>query len=268
MDLLKEGARDFATTIDKGHANLGGTATPLLDEIAIEGVTEIATFGLGIGAKMGFRMGAKMGVKIGLEMAETGFDTARKIDDKTADAIAKALNSIENADELPLVRGVDNADGVPLEKVVGEAQKSVAVSKKITVTGTSQDVSQIRSLLHQDDSLVRFGAKVKPLRGVTDVISHADEMGFQGVVGRELVEVSPVDLAAYLQLHGKADGPIRLIACSAGKYDAGAASQVARHLGVRVRAATDVVDVLEDGSMVIRNNGRWRWFGPDGNPLD
>jgi hypothetical protein len=145
---------------------------------------------------------------------------------------------------------------------------SVGVSKEITVTGVSQDVSQVRSLLHHNDSLVQFGAKVNPIRGVTDVISHADEIGFQGVVGRELVGLSPADLAAYLQLHGRANGPIRLIACSAGKLDDGAASQVARNLGVRVCASNDIIDVLEDGTMIIRNGGRWRWFGPDGNQLD
>jgi len=142
------------------------------------------------------------------------------------------------------------------------------VKRKLIDNGTTQDVGRIRSLLHPNDSLNKYREKIKPEPGEACEVVHADELGFQGVVGSKLVAMSPVDLAEYLKLKGVANRPIRLVACAAGKLDNGAASQVAKHLGVQVVAPTDIVDVFEDGSIAIRNNGRWRTFGPDGKPLD
>ncbi len=108
-------ARDQALTLNAGHAQLGVTGTPFMDEVAIEAPTSLLSAGL---PKM-LGMGARVSKKISEEGIELVLDTARRLDDEAIEAASKARQVL------------DNSDGIPLHKLINDAPD--------VATGTSKE---------------------------------------------------------------------------------------------------------------------------------
>ena len=128
--------------------------------------------------------------------------------------------------------------------------------------------ASLRYVNNQDD-LYRNAAKIEPIDGYEDIVSHGDPVGFvfKDIDGNER-EVSVADFVDMLsenpEYHG---GDIRLIACESGADGSVVAQGIADRLGVNVMAPSDIVWVNEDGSMTIgkkpnQNTGEWRVFKP------
>ncbi|MBX6750749.1 MAG: hypothetical protein IRY85_13940 [Micromonosporaceae bacterium] len=113
-----------------------------------------------------------------------------------------------------------------------------------------------------------MAAELEGVPGFTDVIIHGNPYSFGSENGPD---VTPADLAdvvrATPQLVGR---PLRLLSCSAGRLDDGAAQQLADEIGQPVMAATDIVHLVGRPGrvrMVVgpnewTNTGEWRVFYP------
>jgi hypothetical protein len=102
VEFVQSLARDKAIELNRGHAGLGVSGTPVMDEVAFEAPTSLLSAGL---PKM-LGMGARVSKKISEEGIELVLDTARRLDDEAIEAIWRAGKTL------------DNADGIPLEKVL------------------------------------------------------------------------------------------------------------------------------------------------------
>ena len=104
-EFLQSLARDKAIELNRGHAGLGVSGTPFMDEVAIEAPTSLLSFGL---PKM-LGMGARVSKKISKEGIELVLDAARRVDDEAIEAAAKARPVLDNYDDIPLDKMVDEA---------------------------------------------------------------------------------------------------------------------------------------------------------------
>ena len=99
---------------------------------------------------------------------------------------------------------------------------------------------------------------VDPLDGYQDIACHADAHGFAAQdpeTGELLEDLSPKELAYRIMDSGKYNGgPIRLLACSSGAVENGAAQQLADLLKVPVLAPMDTLFTSMDGYMAVASN--------------
>ena len=114
--------------------------------------------------------------------------------------------------------------------------------------------------LNPNEKLFRYAPKVKKLKGFEDFTCHATPDVFQiDLVGEgnpaDFIDLSPEEYAERIKnSKGYHGGDIRIISCSAGAKDDGAAQRLADALGVRVLAPTETVNMDEDGLMFLSDN--------------
>jgi hypothetical protein len=121
----------------------------------------------------------------------------------------------------------------------------------------------------EDERLALAASRLKPEPGMMDVVVHADGNTFKVLEGGAWKDMSPEQLAAKLKAAGHTDQSIRLVACNSGGAD-GAASRLAKELGVEVKAPTDTAFIHVDGSVTVgpspdTPSGGWSRNTPDGN---
>lgn len=108
------------------------------------------------------------------------------------------------------------------------------------------------------DQFFRNLETVEPLQGYQDVACHADAYGFaaQDPETEELLQdISVKELAYQIMDSGKyAGGPIRLLACSSGAVEDGAAQQLADLIQKPVLAPMDTLFTSPDGYMAVAAN--------------
>jgi len=78
----------------------------------------------------------------------------------------------------------------------------------------------------------------------------------------KVVNINHRSLANYMKSLGYKKGSVRLISCKSGVFPDAIAKHLANKLGVSVKAPTDLITVLSNGSYFIHNSGRWRDFTP------
>jgi hypothetical protein len=117
-------ARDKAIELNRGHAGLGVSGTPVMDEVAFEAPTSLLSAGL---PKM-LGMGARVSKKISEEGIELVLDTARRLDDEAIEAIWRAGETLDNADGIPLEKVLDVVPNSGLGEPVLFGQRRVGPS--------------------------------------------------------------------------------------------------------------------------------------------
>lgn len=116
--------------------------------------------------------------------------------------------------------------------------------------------------LNNQTALYRNVENMEPLPGFEDVAIHSDGWSFSytdanGDDSRRSGEtdVSAKELADMLRENPNYNGgDIRLVACSAGRFEEGAAQQLADELGVNVLAPDKDVFVYPDGKVILAQN--------------
>jgi hypothetical protein len=155
----------------------------------------------------------------------------------------------------------------------------------LAVTGGSRILTTIRGLLRNmsqfasgarsafmvaDDRFLAFSAKALPESGFHDVVIHGTALDF-GAAPAAWTHGLNYDhrvLAALLKRDPcYPGGPIRLLACDAGKLPNGAAQNLANKLGVDVLAPTGRLWAFQDGRLTIGSipgvsTGRFELFRP------
>jgi WXG100 family type VII secretion target len=130
-----------------------------------------------------------------------------------------------------------------------------------------------------DPWLARSVSLVPPEDGAAVVFLHGSPTAVIAA-GRQL---GPQELAALVRADPRLAGrPVRLFACETGRLDDGFAHQLARELGMRVHAPTELAWLGPSGEisttsgrlvgdawvLTVPHDGRWRTFRPDGTVLD
>jgi hypothetical protein len=111
------------------------------------------------------------------------------------------------------------------------------------------------------DVMGNHAGRITPIEGYVDVAVHGSPTSFATSPGGP--ELTPGRLADLLSEHPRySSDPIRLISCSSGATDCGAAAQLADALDVPVMAPDSTLWVYPDGSLVV-GEGVWRGFGLD-----
>lgn len=129
------------------------------------------------------------------------------------------------------------------------------------------------------EDLYSYALKIKPEEGYTDIVSHGDEYSliFKDGNGKES-NVSAEEFCNILDEAGiYKGGDIRLIACSTGAKNGIVPRYMAKRYGVNVKAPTETVNVLSDGSIILANDdndakmgietGEWALFNAEGRIL-
>ena len=123
------------------------------------------------------------------------------------------------------------------------------------------------------DTIATAAAKVAPEPGYFDVAVHGDPNNFYVLHNGSWVPVKPNSLRKWLLKQPGYHGQnIRLISCEAGAAGDGVAQAMANGLGVDVKAPTETLWVLDDGSIVIGadphqpSTGKWQDFSPRKQP--
>lgn len=132
-------------------------------------------------------------------------------------------------------------------------------NSKNGIYNTSGDVESLslRFMSNRDMTYKNLHA-VPPLDGYEDIACHADPMKFGFVdptSGKTVQEVGASFFARRVRESGKYNGgPIRLIACEAGRRDDGLAQEFANIMGVKVLAPTKIVFTNSQGYMVLADD--------------
>lgn len=111
--------------------------------------------------------------------------------------------------------------------------------------------------LNRSTDLYKYMEKVKPIEGYEDVAIHSDGISFsyRDADDKKETDVSVAEFAEFIRENPNWEkGPIRLLACSAGRYPEGAAQQLADILGVDVLAPNVDINVLRDGTIVLSDD--------------
>jgi hypothetical protein len=120
----------------------------------------------------------------------------------------------------------------------------------------------------EDAKLALAAQRIRPEAGVFDVVVHGDGSKLLVLEGGAWKELSPAELAEHLKAGGFEGGSVRLVSCGTGQAD-GAASKLAKELGVEVKAPTDTVWIHPDGTLTVgptpdTSSGGWSRSTPDG----
>jgi RHS repeat-associated protein len=162
-------------------------------------------------------------------------------------------------ERLPVVAGGSQAaDAVPAP-ASAEAPSSSAAAGQAVPAGTR--------LIGKGDPVKRAVDWVKPQEGLHDVLVHGTPTSFQVLHNGKVVTLDQRSLATFISKSGHKGGDVRLLSCSTGACDAGAAQNLANKLGVNVTAPTDTLWIHRDGTLTIGptadvNTGTWRVFTP------
>jgi len=171
---------------------------------------------------------------------------------------------------------VRDANGIPVFKsgLVFDVDNARVVDRYDLVSASFNFMSKF------DICYKKFNL-VQPEEGYTDYAVHCDGYSFNrfGPDVNDSQPISPKELAVFIKSDIKYDGgPIRLLACSAGKKQYGAAKMLANILGVKVKAPIDDLFVDEFGNMAVAStkeeardilrkqlstSDRWKVFDPD-----
>jgi RHS repeat-associated protein len=154
--------------------------------------------------------------------------------------------------------GGTSAEVRTVEATAEAAPKAVAAEEAVPA-GTR--------LVGRGDPLKRAADWVKPQQGAHDVLVHGTPESFQVLHNGKVVTIDQRSLATFMKKSGYSGGDVRLLSCSTGACDAGAAQNLANKLGAKVTAPTDTLWIHRDGTLTIGpnpsvNTGTWRTFAP------
>jgi RHS repeat-associated protein len=120
-----------------------------------------------------------------------------------------------------------------------------------------------------DPQITKSAGNVKTAPGTIDVLVHGSPDKFWVHRAKDdWVALSHRDLATFMKKNGwKPGSPVRLLSCSTGANNNGAAKNLANKLGVPVTAPSDTLWLFGDGKMTIGkgaydNTGVWNVFKP------
>ena len=137
-------------------------------------------------------------------------------------------------------------NGAEKEQEVGLAKAGITKANGIFVNNAEQ--------------LARFAKRINPEPGFDDFTIHCDGDDFYiDMVGNgkqeDFVKMGVDELAKHIMASKEfTGGPIRIISCQAGKFEDGPAKQLAKKLGVTVKAPTEDIHVDENGEIFISDN--------------
>lgn len=173
-----------------------------------------------------------------------------------------------------------NAHSSMLKRDYSREKAYLADSKKTV----KRPVSKARAnYMNKYDSYPKNWNKVKELKNYDDLVVHSDGRDVKITMDGYDLEYSTEDFfnLYYKESHDYQNSNksgIRLLACSAGKYDDGVAQQLADLTGKTVRAPTEDILCNSDGELLITDNetlqdffasgmkvpntGYWRTFKP------
>ena len=158
---------------------------------------------------------------------------------------------------------------------MAETLANTGESSKI-VTGNNDLLKLSSRYLNKNDILYQRAAKIEPLEGFEDIVTHGDpysiafidsEGAETNITAAEFVEMLKKDT------HYKG-GDIRLVVCQAGADNGIVPQYIANELGVNVLAPTEIVNVDFEGNMILADDetdaragietGEWKLFKPKG----
>ena len=156
-----------------------------------------------------------------------------------------------------------------------QARASIKAAEKGVANSENNDILKLGSrYLNKHDKLYAYAAKIKPIDGFEDVISHGDPVSlvFKDADGKESY-VSAEEFVGILKKDpGYKGGDIRLIACQAAAAGGAIPKYIAKELNVAVMAPTETVNVDLNGKIVLADNdedarlgvetGEWLVFEP------
>lgn len=129
--------------------------------------------------------------------------------------------------------------------------------------------------LNHNDKLYDYAKNIIPEDNYEDIVSHGDpySLVFRDANGKE-VNVSADEFCKILEKDPNyKGGNIRLIACEAAADDGVIPQYIADYFGVDVKAPTEVVNVDQDGKMILANSeidakmgietGEWKIYHPN-----
>ncbi len=149
--------------------------------------------------------------------------------------------------------------------VVGGLGGSIIGNKIAPPTGP---VFKGTNLTQKGDGFGVYAGRAEPIPGYTDVIIHGSLTEFARTPGG--ASLNHRILARWIKGHPDyTGGPIRLISCNTGAYNATAAMHLANKLHVPVMAPTDVVWAFSSGKLVVgptptTPTGSWVVYKPGG----
>jgi hypothetical protein len=158
-EFLQSLARDKAIELNRGHAGLGVSGTPLMDEVAIEAPTSLLSAGL---PKM-LGMGARVSKKISQEGIELVLDTARRLDDEAIEAASKGTQLLDNADGVPLEKILEDSSGSVTSFMKGRKEGEVLSDEALDALEKGLNRDLITLLRNEDELLAgeNAGAKLR-----------------------------------------------------------------------------------------------------------
>ncbi len=135
--------------------------------------------------------------------------------------------------------------------------KNIDKIVKYDYNDNSLTAYSLRFMSNRDDTFKNM-VNVPPLDGYEDVVCHSDASSFSFQdpdTGEVLVDLDAKRFAELVKSSEKYNGgPIRLIACEAGKNKDGLAQQFANEMGVRVLAPTKIAYSNSQGYIVLADD--------------
>ena len=157
-EFLQSLARDKAIELNRGHAGLGVSGTPFMDEVAIEAPTSLLSFGL---PKM-LRTGTRISKEISEEGIKLVLDAARRVDDEAFESASKARQLLDNADGRPLIKVLDDAPISEVERSGAGLSQALERTKDLPSSASIEEILANKWIPGQEgititDRFVRFG---------------------------------------------------------------------------------------------------------------
>jgi RHS repeat-associated protein len=155
-------------------------------------------------------------------------------------------------------------DAASVDAAFGAVSPSGAATsggRTATTTGKPVTMASDTGLVGQEKLLRQYAGNVKAPSGFTDVFIHGAPGGqrFSVLHNGNYVEIGHRELAAYLKSKG-IKGDIRLVSCNAGQGNL--AQDLSNKLGVKVRAANNVITVHSNGTITGPAGTKWIDFTP------
>lgn len=151
----------------------------------------------------------------------------------------------------------------------GLVEAEVAALRRVGVVANSaNEFVVLGTKLGNDQATLNAAKWIKPVDGFYDVVIHGTQDSFAVLRGEQWVYLDQRSLASYVSRQADYEGSaIRLVSCSTGCLDLGAAKNFSNKMNVEVMAPTDLLHVYSNGKTVIgpnqfTNTGEWRLFRP------